>query len=391
MNMYYRKVLFLICLISAEFISMAQLKNEHAENVPGKLFRDNKVSSFINGAKAMPGAKAASLVKTINKILAELYRSPQLNPPTGFNAHTGVSANQTDLSDAAPMAKVFCFLRYLIKSTNAGSVKQSEDGADLYLELNALNSFFDQTGNFWKECDEAHFPLFFEAIPITDSTENYIEINFKNYGFPHVSNNVPGSPIRIVLANSKPLLIPLTRKEFVQFLIARDKYRIKENETTINDEKKEIAQTKKNISDPVYQSVKSTLQQTIGPMEDQLKKLNSATELLQKKIAHFSDVINKMSSNEATAPARLDEKKQSDELFGLEQLVPAGRKEGVLLTRVNPNYYNASSNAPAVQFITVYYSWPTIGFASAPDYLQQTTIDVFHHLDFQQLKESMGK
>jgi hypothetical protein len=375
----------------AGFTLMAQPNTGHAENIPGKLFRDNKVSSFINGSKAMPAAKAASMIKIINKILAELYRSPQLNPPTGFNAQTGVSANHPDLSGKAPMAKIFCFLRYLEKNTNTGGVKQSEDGADLYLELNALNSFFNQVGNFWKDCDEAHFPLFFEEIPVIDSNENYIEISFKNYGFPYVSNNVFNSPIRIVLANSKPLLIPLTRKEFVQFLIARDKYRIKENESLINDEKKEIAETKKNISDPTYQSVKSTLQQTIKPMEDQLKKINDETEFLKKKIAHFFEIIKSMSPREANAPARLDEKKHSDELFGLEQLVPAGRKEGVLLTRINPNYYDASPNAPAVQLITVYYSWPSVGFSSEPDYLQQATMDVFRHLDFHQLKESMKK
>jgi len=172
-------------------------------------------------------------------------------------------------------------------------------------------------------------------------------------------------------------------------LIARDHLRIKENQRLINDGKKQIADTKKNISDPLYQSLKSALEQTIPAIEQQIEKLDKEIESLQQKIVHFYGVMNAMSAEEAAAPARLDYNKKSDELFGLEQLVPVDRREGVLLQRINPGYYNYSANAPAAQLITVYYSWPVIGFAEDPDYVQQTALDIFNQVDYHVLKMSI--
>jgi hypothetical protein len=216
-----------------------------------------------------------------------------------------------------------------------------------------------------------------------------MEINFKYYGFPFISNNTTGSPIRIIAANNKPLLVPLTRKEFVQFLIAREKRRIQDNQELIADEKKQINETKKEIEDPLFKSVKETLEKSIPSMQQQIEKWGNENQTIQRKIADLESMMKNMSIAEASSPARLDENKPSDEIFGLEQLVPVGRKEGVMLTKVNPDYYNFSANAPAVQLITVYYTWPTGITSSEPDYLQKATMKVFRNLDYHKLKESM--
>jgi hypothetical protein len=98
-----------------------------------------------------------------------------------------------------------------------------------------------------------------------------------------------------------------------------------------------------------------------------------------------------MTAQDAAAPARMDyNKKSNSQQFGaLEQLVPVGRREGVMLTKINPNYYNKSAQVPVAQMIMVYYAWPKIGFEQDPDYLQQKTIDIFNQLDYHALKESM--
>ncbi len=387
----FKNLLFLSVLLLSGIIVLAQTKTVHAENVAGKLIKDDHAASYIHSFKELSGTRASSLEKTINKIYAELYRLPQLNPPRGFDAEPHIVINRLSLShkESVPFSEIVCYFRYLVHDRQTGKLKKSQDGTDFYLELNSFDRFFDQLGNFWSECYKVNFPLFFEQLPVTDSTADYIEINFKNYGFPYVSNNVPNSPIRIIKANSKPLLIPLTRKEFLQFLIARNNYRIKDDETQIVDEKKEIVETRKNSSDPLYQSVKETLQKAVVTMEDQIKKLEAEKEVFRQKITHLQQTINAMSPSEATAPARLDYNKRSDEFGGFEQLVPSGQKEGVMLTRINPGYYNKSSNSPLVQLITVYYSWPTMAFETDLDYLQQATINIFNGLDYHQLKESM--
>lgn len=356
-------------------ILTAQPKTEFAVHVAGKLKRSSDVYKFIQSFKALPDVKASSLAKTATKIEDAVCSLPQLNPPMGFNAENGVATYDVELKDKEPSLKVFCYLRYLEKDAHTGTIKTSMDGADLYLDINAFD-LFHQIGNYWEECDKIKFPIFFEALPVTDSTVDYMQTTIK------------GRAVRIVATN-KPLFIPLTRKEFLQFLIARDNYRIKENRDLVNDENKQITDTKKNISNPIYQSVKSTLEQTIPTMEEQIKKLDKETASLQQKIVHFREVMNAMSTEEAAAPVRLDYNKKSDELFGLEQLVPVGRGEGVLLNRVNPDYYNHSVNAPAAQLIIVYYSWPTIGFEKNPDYVQQTALDIFKQLNYHALKMSL--
>lgn len=387
----FKKLLSLLFVLLSGITVLAQAKTVHAENVAGKLIKDDHVASYIHGFKELSGTRASSLEKTINKIYAELYRLPQLNPPMGFEAQPHIVINRLSLSDkeSVPFSEVVCYFRYLVHDRQTGKVKKSLDGTDFYLELNSFDRFFDQLGNFWSECYKLNFPLFFEQLPVTDSTADYVEINFKNYGFPYVSNNVANSPIRIIKRNNKPLLIPLTRKEYLQFLIARNNFHIKDDEALIVDEKKQISETQKNSSDPLYQSVKETLQKGIVTMEGQIKKLEAEKEMIRQKITHLQEMINALSPQEAKAPARLDYEKRSDEFGSLEQLVPAGRKEGVMLTRINPEYYNKSPNSTLVQLITVYYSWPTVGFETDPDYLQQATINIFNDLDYHQLKESM--
>jgi hypothetical protein len=384
--MKFFSILFLI--LSPGIQLSAQTNSIHAEHATGKLVKDKNVSGFIHQFKELSAAKASSLEKTVNDIYATLYKLPQLNPPMGFEAAPHLFINRNAISAPIPSSKVACYFRYLDHDTKTGKPITSKDGTDFNLELNSFDRFFDQLGNFWSDCHKLHFPLFFEQLPITDSNADYLEVNFKSYGYPYVSNNVPNSPIRIVKRNDKPLMIPLTRKEYMQFLIARNQYRIKDNEATVLDEKKQIAETKKNVSDPTYKSVKETLQKAVTTMEAQINKLNEKTEGFRQKIAHLQQLINAMPAQEANAPAHLDYKKRSDEFGGIEQLLPAGSNGGVMLTKINPGYYNRSSNAPVVQLIIVYYSWPVPGYTQ-PDYLQQETMDMLREIDYHSLKESM--
>jgi hypothetical protein len=384
MKLFFK--IFILLSLSFPFSSFGQTIL-HATEFPGKLIKDTKVSSFILNSKAMQPSKLNSYAKTVNAVFNEMYSSKELNPPKGFDARIAYFGTINLLKEKIPYGTIRSYFRYLVKS--AGTVKTSQDGADLNFELNDQDGFFDKIGNFWEECYKLKFPLFFEQLPLTDSTPDYLEINFKYYGFPFISNNVTGSPIRIITANNKPLLVPLTRKEFVQFLIAREKRRIKENEELIADEKKQINETKKEIEDPLFKSAKETLEKSIPGMQQQIETLGNRNQTIQLKIGDLNSMIKNMSPTEASSAARLNENTPSEEIFGLEQLVPAGRKEGVMLTKVNPDYYNFSANAPAVQLITVYYSWPTGPLSSDPDYLQKTTMEIFQHLDYHQLKESM--
>ena len=91
------------------------------------------------------------------------------------------------------------------------------DGTSLEIETNTISHFFEKVGNFWEDCSKAKVPEFFEQPPISGSTADYIELDFIKYGYPAIA---PNRSFRIIKRNSRPLFIPLSRKEFVEFLIA---------------------------------------------------------------------------------------------------------------------------------------------------------------------------
>ena len=380
MKAYYKKLFCLSFMLLPCIMCIAQLKIEHAEHMKGTLKREEQTLKFIRSFKVLPDAKATSLANTTGKIMDAICRMPQLNPPTGFDAKVNVAGSDLGLKEHEPRFEVFCYLRYLVKDSHTGAVKQSLDGADLYLYINAFG-LFDQMGNYWQDCDKAKFTLFFEQPQLLDSTDNYITFKYK------------GDPVRIVLANNKPLFVPLTRKEFVQFLIARKNFQVKEDQGIIADLQKTIKEAGETLAHPasyLTTEVKKALADGVTVQEKQVADFKEEIKKKQTKIEQYSEYLNAMNPQEATAPTRLDYNKKSDELMGgLEQLVPVGRREGVMLTKINPGYYNRTTNAPVAQMISIYYAWPQVGFEQDPDYLQQATLDIFNQLDYHQLKESM--
>jgi hypothetical protein len=188
-------------------VAAAQVRTQHAKHTQGTLQKYQQALKFIHSYKYLSDAKATSLANTVNKIMDIVCQSSQLNPPVGFDAEVDVAASDLEFKTAKPELYVYCYLRYLMKDNN-GQTKKSMDGADLNLWINRFDAF-NQAGNYWKACDQLKLPLFFEEIPLSDSTSDYISFKFA------------GHDIRMVLANNYPFFVQLTRKEFVQFLIAR--------------------------------------------------------------------------------------------------------------------------------------------------------------------------
>ena len=359
----------------------AQVKIDFVPDAPGKLIRKNNTLQFINSFKVLSAARASSLANTSDKIMDIICQSPHLNPPVGYNAKMHISTAGSSLKEKEPTTEVVFYLRYLVKDSRYTGIKESMDGADLYLNINDFD-IFSQMGNYWEDCSKLKFPLFFEEPSLTDSTNDYIEFQYK------------GDPVRIVMAGSKPLLVPLTRKEFVKFLIARSQYRIKDDENTIADLQKNKKQTQGTLANPpsyITSDVKKALADGIVETDKQIMETRENIKNIQAEINRYQEYIGKMLPTEIVAPVRLDYNKKSagTGMGGLDQLVPPGRREGTLLVKLNPVFYNHSPNAPVAQMIVLYYAWPSVGFTQAPDYLQQAILDIFNYINYHQLKESM--
>ena len=377
MNVCFKKMSLVICVFFCSFIATAQVRIEHAEHMQGTLQKGHPALKFIRSFKVLPETKATSLANTANKIMDLVCQTPQLNPPIGFDADMNVSASDLGLKEKEPHLNVLCYLRYLTKDPHTGQIKKSMDGTDLMVNINWFD-LFHQAGNYWEACNELKFPLFFEEIPLSDSTNDYIAFKYK------------GDEMRMVLANNKPFFVPLTRKEFVQFLIARGAKALKEDREALGLAGKSKA-TLTKLMETQSESDKAYTASALKSVDYNVEQWQKNIQQQEKENEACKSLLKSMTPQEAAAPARMDynKKSNSQRFGGLDQLVPVGRREGVMLMKINANYYDKSPNAPEAQLITIYYAWPKIGFASDADYLQQKTIDIFNQLDYHRLKESM--
>jgi hypothetical protein len=375
MNVYFKKLVFLIYILLCCIAAPAQVKTQFAERTQGTLQKYQQALKYIRNFKYLSDAKATSLANTINKIMDIVCQSSQLNPPVGFDAEVNVTASDLEFKTASPKLEVFCYLRYLTEKD--GQVKKSMDGTDLNLWINRFDAF-SQSGNYWQACDQLKLPLFFEEIPLSDSTSDYISFKYA------------GHDIRVVLVNNKPFFVPLTRKEFVQFLIARGVQFLKDDQEALEASRKSKATITK-LMETENESDKAYSASALKSIDDGIGQWQKNIEQQKIEIRNCQSFLNAMTAQEAAAPARMNynKKSNSQQFGGLDQLVPVGRREGVMLTKINPGYYNKSAQAPVAQMIMVYYDWEKVGFAEDPDYLQQKTIDIFHQLDYHALKESM--
>lgn len=194
--------------------------------------------------------------------------------------------------------------------------------------------------------------------------------------------------------NNRALFVPLTRKEFVQFLIAQKKYQIKEDEKTIESLQKSLKQTQETLENPPSYLTREVLKVLSDGVVITQKQINSEkTDIGNKqvKIKECENIINGMTTQEAASPARIDYNKKIEDFDKLKRLVPVGRMEGVGLFKMNPGYYDRSAGAPGAQLIFVYYQLPNPGIFEKTEfnYLEQKTMDIFNQLDYHQLKENM--
>jgi len=388
MILLIKKTFSLTLLLGAYFISNAQVGPiVHADDVVGtKNTSTDWILKRVNVMKGISRSNASSLGKSLAAQVGIFFKSPQLNPPKGFSTKVFLGLEPPLFPEDAglPSGDIHIEMHYMDRYERTGVVKISMDGTELVFMTNGIRSYLSQRGNFWQDCVKLKIPSFFEQLPITDSTADYIELNFSAAG------NNPGKPIRIVKRNNKPLFIPYTRKEYLLYLIARENNAISEAGQSIKDEQQRIGEAKKNASNPANQPVKEALENAVTTMEKQIVDINADIGVRRTRLAHFREILKGFGPAEAAAGVRLDEEKKSEEFLGIEQIVTYGRSEGIALYKINPDYFDRSPGAPGAQLIIVYYNIPQpSAFLKDPNYLQRKTVDIFNQLDFHGLRESM--
>lgn len=381
--------LWILLFTAAPLIAFSQEVPEtvYAQDAVGKA--DSSAAFIEKKMDALRGELSkqtvASLKKSLYSQVKAFYQLPQLKPPRGFSARTFLATSYPNgKKRRIPNTAVEMENRYLIADPKTGGAKLSDGGVLLTFETNSIEHFCHQQGSYAHDCAELGIPDFFEEIPVTDSTADYIEINYRYYKHPHT---VPPKPIRIVRRNDKPVFVPFTRRNFIEYLLAKSAYGVKVWKDIISDDEKNIAEANKNIADPVFSQAKDVLSASVKTMQGQIAGAREKVRMFEEDGQRYRDLLHTISPAEANAPARVS---NSGEFGSYASLVPLGRHEGDALYKVNPDYFDVSPNAPGAQVIIVYYNWEILGpYAKDPNYLQQKIIDIFHQLDYHQLKENM--
>ncbi|MGH2645802.1 MAG: hypothetical protein ACRDE2_17755, partial [Chitinophagaceae bacterium] len=225
--------------------------------VKGKLNRMpvNGLFSQMEGKQNLKGNATKFIHAGLEKQLHAVLAASGLNPPVGFeaDANTSVSSYQPNLGDKRYHARLFLNFREYTKD-KSGKISRNDEGP-AYIKLQSNRAdFMTWNAGFFNDVNEKlKIPSLFQRIPVTDSTADYIEYNFKNYPFSH-SGAYDDFAIRVVGRNNKPPFVPFTRKEYLQYLIASKKQQIKNNEKQIADFKSQIVQSKNNLKEEVFKS-----------------------------------------------------------------------------------------------------------------------------------------
>lgn len=386
-----RKIGFSCVLICMAMNVSAQQPVAYLTTETGTITGNDPAAIYksIDAARALPSGRAASLKKCLATQLGAIYTDRVMNPPRGFAARTVFYLVKDPVGGTPgfPACVLTTGMYYLVRDPRTGAAKVSMDGTAIGLETNNLHHFLGQVGNFWKECDEVKVPEFFEELPVTDSSADYIQLDFSKYNYPHIT---PGKPFRIVRGNGRPIFVPLKRKAFLKFLIAQKISEMKACQDNIKDDEKIVVEQGNLYNNPAMSTSRQLIATTIEKEKQYIVDENKKLAQLRLVTADYQKVLGGMTPRERDAPVRLDYKRylSADPLDGL---LAEGSTEGTALFTVNPDYYDKSEGAPAAQLIVVYYELPSVTIFG-PDrlnYLQQATTDLFHRLDYHTLRMSM--
>lgn len=369
----------------------AQVKYEYAEDAIGTVQNSPEiVNKKINLTKGLSQAKSTSLKHSLIAQMNTLYSLPVMNPPKGFYARMGVYTQTPDKFTKLimPEAELNFGFYYIEKNKETGALRQSQDGTLFNIRINDTRILYDDPF-MHEDFEKLKLPVFFEEFAVLDSTEDYIEIGKNNLSDRYDPGN---KPMRIIRRNNRPIYVPLTRKEFLEYLIAKKNLDLKRENDIIKDNEKSIAESKKPVSGSENEAIKKALIKSIPVFENVIAKTKVRIADDQDAIDNYRAILNAMPSAESLAPARIDLDKKIPDFDLWKQIVAVGRHEGIGLFKINDKYFDKSSGAPVAQLICVNYKplYATyLVSKSQIDYLKRKTIDMFYQLDYHKLKESM--
>lgn len=328
-----------------------QAQSVKLSEVPGKI-TGLPVNGSFTGVTG-PAATVKTFNTTFGKLLDASMASKPLSTPVGFEVKffANISKFQPQLGEKRNTGTFNIFLFNYMVNQSGLMKKVDEAPAFIKMYLNATD-FFTQTAGFFGAYDERlGIPHPFQSIPVVDSTEDYTTYSFK--GYPFNKGYYADFTFRIVRGNNRPVFIPFTRKQYLEYLIAVEKLKIKESEEKTNDFKKELADARKRLAGEKKDDIQKIIRIAIEGNEKAIAREEKWMSDYNDKINGYRAGLADMSAEEENLTAYVDMNRTAN--ARTERLVAPGRREGYALYVVNRHYYDNTQPPMKTQSVMVCY------------------------------------
>lgn len=359
-----------------------QAQSVKLSEVPGKI-TGLPVNGSFTGVTG-PAATVKTFNTTFGKLLDASMASKPLSTPVGFEVKffANISKFQPQLGEKRNTGTFNIFLFNYMVNQSGLMKKVDEAPAFIKMYLNATD-FFTRTAGFFGAYDERlGIPHPFQSIPVVDSTEDYTTYSFKSY--PFNKGYYADFTFRIVRGNNRPVFIPFTRKQYLEYLIAVEKLKIKESEEKTTDFKKELADARKRLAGEKKDDIQKIIRIAIEGNEKAIAREEKWMSDYNDKINGYRAGLADMGAEEENLTAYVDLNRTAN--ARTERLVAPGRREGYALYVVNRHYYDNTQPPMKTQSVMVCY-WYHPQFC--PDFLKERTRRIFESIDYHRIKESM--
>jgi len=330
------------------------------ENLPGT-YRNATADEALKTATALYKLKNADQTIVRRNLAVQhalLMQTPSLKSFTGLEVRFYAYGKPASALQERTSTEMRVMLYPFTKAFKTEKVVPVDE-APAYLSIytNDLSMLLFNTDEWYDLTKKAKVPQFFNRFPITDSTENYMEVKAN------------GKIFRILQLNNKPLFVPVTRKEYLQFLVSREEILLGESEKIVvdNRERAKTSKAQKDGYEKIYASNITTWQENV----DQAKE----------KLRQYKETIAGLTPEQASSGAYVNPDKAGDYEA---KLAPVGRKDGKALYKINPDYYDKSKSTSAAQVVVVTYWYHT---QFCPQWMQSFTKELFTEIDYSALKK----
>jgi hypothetical protein len=328
-------------------------------SLPGKIrdYYGKEGPPNVLNNDALDMATLSAMKSSMLRITSLAESCPDFHDPKGFDLHAQISMNRSSPYNYPVQhvitADAWLAIHEFYKDQDGKTATNEETGAGLFIRVNRLLKLFpDGSGG---DCDKFNLPRFFfrNSFVVKDSTADLLLL--KN-----------GTR---VITNGKPLFVPYTKEQYLQFLIKKNGKILEDQKKFLQEvkdmkERAAIAPDGHKVTEADKDNGKYNYLLIISKGADQnMETALKNVEATSKQLNELNGQLKNMPAAEKNKQAYIyintsddagrDENgkaKDADKFF---KLTMENDPHGIALCTPNPVYFNSSLSNAAVQLITI--------------------------------------